>query len=162
MSAFEQAFAIVVSTEGGYVNNSSDPGGETKFGISKRSYPALDIASLTLDAVRPIYRRDFWDRLRCDDLPPPLALLVFDAAVNCGQNRSARWLQAAVGTAQDGMVGPATVGAARASMPGWDVMARFGASRLLHHTSLTTWPIFRNGWAARLERLPYQAMGMTA
>ena len=162
MSAFEQAFAIVIGTEGGYVNNPLDPGGETKFGISKRSYPTLDIASLTLDAVRLIYQRDFWNRLRCGDLPSPLALLVFDAAVNCGQARAARWLQAAVGTAQDGMLGPLTLAAVQAASPGWKIMAEMDRLRLLHHTSLPTWRVFGGGWAARLTLLPYQAMGMTS
>ncbi len=84
MSLFDSAFAIVVGEEGNYVNDPNDPGGETKFGISKRSYPNLDIRQLTLDQAKAIYERDYWRALSCDQLPWDIALLTFDAAVNQG------------------------------------------------------------------------------
>ena len=161
MTAFEQAFGIVIGSEGGYVDNAADPGGRTKYGISQRSYPALDIAAMTLLDAQVIYKRDYWDKVRGDDLPPPLALLVFDAAVNCGLGRAARWLQAAVGVGQDGITGPGTLAAVQAGV-GWQVMARFGTERLIFMAGLPTWRQFGKGWAARLERLPYQAMSMGA
>jgi len=82
--SFETAFAVVVGIEGGYVNDPHDPGGETKFGISKRAYPQLDIASLTLEQAHAIYLRDYWHLCKCDELAPDFALVVFDCAVNQG------------------------------------------------------------------------------
>lgn len=85
MSFFEGAFSIVVGIEAGYVNDPDDPGGETKYGISKRSYPSLDIQNLTIDDARAIYRRDFWDHINLDSLPWELALIRFDCEVNQGE-----------------------------------------------------------------------------
>lgn len=85
MSFFNAAFEIVVGIEAGYVNDPQDPGGETKYGISKRAYPELDIANLTIDQAKEIYRRDYWDRCACDTLSWERALCVFDCAVNQGQ-----------------------------------------------------------------------------
>ncbi len=173
MSAFEQAFAIIVGHEGGFTANPQDPGNwtggavgrgacrGTNWGVSAASYPTLDIAGLTLDGARGVYRRDYWDRVRGDDLPAPLALLVFDAAVNAGVGRAARWLQGAVGAKPDGLLGPATLAAARAA-DATEAMAEFQAQRLAFMASLPGWRIFGLGWARRLCRLPYQAIAMEA
>lgn len=79
-SIFDQAVAFVLAEkiEGGYVNDPRDPGGETKFGISKRSYPREDIKALTRDRAITIYKRDYWDKPGCDKLPPKLAVALFD------------------------------------------------------------------------------------
>ena len=84
MSFFLPAFQLVVGIEGGYVNDPRDPGGETKFGISKRAYPNIDIAQLTLEQAQQIYLRDYWDACGCDTMPWERALCVFDMAVNQG------------------------------------------------------------------------------
>lgn len=84
MSFFPQAFTIVIGEEGGYTNDPQDPGGETKFGISKRAYPNLDVAQLTLPEAQAIYRRDYWDKLNLDVLSWEMGLILFDAAVNQG------------------------------------------------------------------------------
>lgn len=86
MSFFDAAFEIVVGVEAGYVNDPKDPGGETKFGISKRAYPDEDIANLTLERAKELYRRDRWDFCHCEGMSWEMALCVFDAAVNQGQN----------------------------------------------------------------------------
>ena len=161
MTPFEQAFVMVVNTEGGYTDNKSDPGGRTKFGISQRSYPALDIAALTLDDAKAIYERDFWSRIRGDEMPPPLAFLTFDAAVNNGVGRSVRWLQTALGVVADGVIGPATLAAVHAAVPGWHVMAEVVAQRTMFMATLPTFRVFGRGWSIRLARLPYQAMSVT-
>lgn len=83
-SNFDRAFGIVVGLEGGYVNDPRDPGGETKYGISKRSYPDLDIASLTIEDAKLIYLRDYWGKAGCDALQYPMDVIVFDSAVNQG------------------------------------------------------------------------------
>lgn len=149
IARFDAAFKALIDHEGGYVNHPKDPGGETQFGITKRSYPHLNIRDLTLDDARAIYRRDFWDRLQCDALPLAARFQVFDAAVNSGPGNAARWLQAAAGVAQDGLIGPATRQAIDAMHPA-ALVARFNAARLLFMTSLSTWPTFSRGWARRI------------
>jgi lysozyme family protein len=148
---FEHAFAIVIGHEGGYVNHPSDPGGETKYGISKRSYPALDIATLTLDDARAIYRRDYWNRIKGDDLPPHVAVQVFDAAVNHGCGQAIRLLQRACGVSEDGLIGPVTLATAQAMDP-LRFLCRFNAARLEFYTDLPTWPTFGRGWARRVAK----------
>lgn len=161
MPAFETAFEVVVGHEGGYCNDANDPGGETKFGISRRAYPTLDIAALTLEDARAIYRRDYWNRVQADALPPPLALLVFDAAVNNGVGAAIRWLQMAAKVRVDGVLGPATLAACNAAR-GASLCAEFQAQRLTFMASLPTWKSFGLGWARRLCALPYQSLTMGA
>lgn len=85
MSFFQAAFQVVVGVEGGYTPpGTDDPGGETKFGISKRAYPNLDIANLTLEAAQAIYLKDYWTPAGCDSLSWEMALCLFDGAVNQG------------------------------------------------------------------------------
>ncbi len=81
---FERALKLVLDHEGGYVNDPDDPGGETKYGISKRAYPSLDIKNLTVEQAAGIYWRDYWDACSCDQLAYPMDITVFDTAVNCG------------------------------------------------------------------------------
>ncbi len=146
---FDQCFAKLIDHEGGYVNNPRDPGGETKYGISKRAYPALDIADLTLDDAKGIYKRDYWERAQCDRLHPDLAFQVFDGAVNSGIGNSIRWLQEAAGVAVDGVVGPLTVRKV-GDMDASVVVARYNGVRLKFMASLSTWDTFGRGWAKRI------------
>lgn len=171
MTAFDEAFRIVVGEEGGYTTNPADPGNwtggacgrglcnGTRYGVSAAAYPSLAIATLTLDAARAIYRRDYWDPVQGDRLPPPLALLVFDAAVNNGVSRAVRWLQQAAGVAPDGTMGPRTL-AAVAARADQGMLAEFQAQRLVFMAGLPTWRTFGLGWARRLCRLPYAAIAM--
>lgn len=93
MSSWDVSVGFVLQMEGGYVNDPNDPGGETNYGISKRSYPNLDIKNLTVDQAKEIYYKDFWLPARCDKLSAPLALVVLDAAVNMGLGAAASLLQ---------------------------------------------------------------------
>ena len=93
---FDQAFKHIIGVEGQYSNDSRDPGGETKYGISKRSYPGLDIASLTLDEAKRIYKKDYWDAGKCVQIPSEIRLLYFDSLVNCGIHATGRLLQKAI------------------------------------------------------------------
>ena len=149
MTWFDQCFEKLINFEGGYSNNSQDKGGETQFGISKRSYPQLDIKALTLDAAKIIYKRDYWDRAQCDSLPPALAYLIFDAAVNSGIGQSIRFLQRALGVADDGAMGPLTVAAVR-RMDAESVCGRFLGQRLDFMTRLSTFDTFGKGWSRRI------------
>ncbi len=148
---FEQAFDKLIGHEGGYVNDPRDPGGETKFGISKRSYPHLNIAALTLEQAKEIYRLDYWDRARCSELPPDVAFQLFDTAINSGIGQAVRFLQRAAGVADDGQVGPLTMRAVRA-LDEEALAARFNGHRLDFMTRLSTWDVFGKGWARRVAK----------
>ncbi|HEX3408668.1 MAG TPA: glycosyl hydrolase 108 family protein [Candidatus Binataceae bacterium] len=110
----------VLVHEGGYSCNPSDPGGETHFGISKRSYPQLNISSLTREAAIAIYFRDWWRRYRYSDLPGPIGAKLFDLAVNIGPEHAAHCLQRALRAcgrqvSEDGLIGEQTRTAAPAA-----------------------------------------------
>ena len=109
--SFATAIERVLSEEGGYVNDIRDAGGETKYGISKRAYPSVDIASLTLDDAKAIYKRDYWDACRCDELPDRIAAALFDSAVNSGRGPAVKWLQQALNVTADGVIGTMTAAA---------------------------------------------------
>ena len=90
---FDKAFAFVIKWEGDkFECDPDDPGGATKYGICKRSYPKLDIKNLTLDQAKEIYRKDYWERSRANNLNFPMDILVFDTAVNCGVGRATKWI----------------------------------------------------------------------
>jgi len=93
---FEEAVAAVLRDEGGYVNDPNDAGGETKYGISKRSYPSLDIADLTAEDAEEIYRRDWWVKYQYELLPWPFSAKAFDIGVNIGGKASIMLLQHAL------------------------------------------------------------------
>lgn len=146
---FDEAFDLLLGHEGGYVNNPADPGGETNWGISKRQYPDLDIRNLTRAQAKKIYQRDYWDRLQAGALPEAIQFDLFDCAINSGLETAARLLQRAVGTAEDGMIGPLTIAAVN-TLGQWEVRAKFNARRLQFMTDLSTWPTFGRGWARRI------------
>lgn len=145
--SFDVAFDRLIGHEGGYVNNPADPGGETKWGISKHEYPDLDIANLTRTDARAIYLRDFW--LPLDGaLDGALLFQAFDMAVNHGIKVALRLLQRAAGVADDGNIGPVTR-ARLDSMSPRDLLDLYVAERLEFWARLSTWPTFGRGWARR-------------
>jgi lysozyme family protein len=109
---WDSAIAFVLKMEGSYTLDPNDPGGETKFGISKKAYPSLDIANLTEEQAKEIYLRDYWNPCSCDELPPALAICVFDTAVNQGITKAKRILQISLDVTVDGVIGDKTVAAA--------------------------------------------------
>ncbi len=109
MDKFDRAMEFTLRWEGGYVNHPTDPGGETNFGIAKRSHPDVDIKNLTEELAKDIYREKYWDKVHGDDLAPAVALAVMDYAVNSGTSRSAKTLQKVVGAGVDGAIGPNTL-----------------------------------------------------
>lgn len=145
---FDQAFDRLIGNEGGYVFNANDPGGETNWGISKRSYPNVDIKHLTREDAKAIYQRDFWDAGCMDQFDGAIAFQCFDAAVNHGIPNAIRFLQRAADVADDGHIGPITIGAVNA-MPVAKVVLRFIAYRIKFWTKLSTWGSFGAGWANR-------------
>lgn len=151
---FDQAFDKLLGHEGGYLSaeaaaRQGDPGGETKFGISKRSYPHLDIAGLTVADARAIYLRDYWTPAACDAVPEALKFQVFDVAVNSGVKTAIKLLQRTVCVTADGVIGPQTMTALKA-MPASRFIAHFNSHRLALMAGLTNWPAHGRGWALRV------------
>lgn len=142
MEVFERAVRKVINLEGGLSLDPDDRGnwtggqkgvGElrgTKFGISAMSHPNLDIASLTVDDAIGIYRRDYWDALDADSLPPALAVVAFDAAVNSGVGTAKRLLAESNGSLLD-----------------------FIGLRFLHYTDLNQWQLYGRGWTRRFAEI---------
>lgn len=159
--AFVRGLAFVLRWEGGWSDHPQDPGGATMKGVTLATFiawcaaqgrPKPDKATLKSisDAdVEAIYRRNYWDACRCDQLPPALALLVFDMAVNAGPGRAARILQATVGATVDGAIGPQTLAKAAQAGGGVAAVVEFSARRGLHYGSLSTFKTFGLGWMRR-------------
>lgn len=151
---FDTAFHKLLGHEGGYVNHPQDPGGETNWGITvavarENGYQG-PMRELPLDVAKAIYRKRYWDAVRADELPAELRYPMFDAAVNSGPGQAIRWLQRALGVADDGKLGPITLAAAAQAQ---DLSRKLLGQRLEFMTNLSTWPAFGKGWARRIAAL---------
>ena len=116
MKNFNEIIEKVLEHEGGYVNDPKDLGGETKYGITKRFYPDVDIKNLTVEQAKEIYKKDYWDRNRVESLPQNLWHIYFDMCVNMGKRTAVKVLQRAANNKGknidvDGGLGPMTIGA---------------------------------------------------
>jgi lysozyme family protein len=159
--------------EGGYSDDPNDPGnwtgcapgaGELKGtmkGISACSYPDEDIANLTDDHIAEIYRQDYWDVVKGDDLPAGLDLCTFDGGVNSGPARGLQWTQEATGAAPDGVCGPETIACCQAAEPHAAIDAACDA-RLAFLRTLDTWPRYGEGWTNRVEDVRRTAHSMAS
>ena len=159
---FDLSFDRVVGHEGGLSLDRNDRGNwtsgkigvgslnGTKYGISAMAYPHTDIRNLTLQDAKDIYRRDYWNKCRCDDLPKAIDYLVFDAAVNHGNSRSAKFLQTAVGASADGVIGEKTVAKVLAQKPLENTASQFCVTRGLYYTEIGTFQRYKLGWFRRL------------
>lgn len=153
---FDQALQRVLRHEGGYVNDPADPGGETNFGITKavaiqHGY-AGQMKAIPMDMVAKIYRASYWDRVRADELPAALRYPMFDAAVNSGAGQAVRWLQRALGVTVDGLIGPATIAAARHGAAA-AIAARISGQRLAMLAGLKHFDRFGRGWTLRVASI---------
>lgn len=150
---FEDALAVVLKHEGGYVNHPDDPGGETNYGVTARVARASGytgpMREIPMDVVRAIYREKYWEAARCDELPEPLRLPVFDAAVNSGVSRSIQWLQKALGVTADGVLGPKTMAAAQAADAAGAARSMC-YERLEFLVQLNHFSTFGRGWLRRV------------
>ena len=135
---FDEIIEVVLHHEGGYVNDPKDPGGETNFGIAKRSHPDVDIKNLTKDGAKEIYKEHYWDKNKVESLPEQLRHIFFDMCVNQGKSRGVKILQRAA-TAKgknlkvDGGLGPKTI----AAMDGVE-LDRVRAYRIKYYADLVT------------------------
>lgn len=148
---FAEVIERVLGHEAGYVNDPNDPGGETKWGISKRSYPNLNIADLTREDAIALYYRDFWQPIAPLSSGMAIAYQLLDFAVNSGMGNARRALQRAVGVAPDGIIGPITLAAVERASE-CDVVMLLLAERLEFMTALSNWPHHGRGWARRVAK----------
>lgn len=164
-SRFDMALPIILAHEGGYVDHPRDPGGATNLGVTigtlsghlGRKATKQEVRALTVQAVAPIYRKGYWDAVRADHLASGVDLVTFDAAVNSGPARSARWLQRAVGVKQDGKIGPVTLQAA-AKRDAKTVIRAATDIRLAFLRGLKTFDVFGRGWSRRVGEI--RALGL--
>lgn len=165
---FDACLAHSLAHEGGWSDHKADPGGATMKGITLATYRAWkgksatkqDLRNISDAEVAAIYRAWYWQPMRCDDLPAGLDLVAFDAAINSGPSRSAKWMQSALGVAADGRVGPATVAAANAAVASTAIKAAC-AKRMTFLKGLRTWPTFGKGWSRRVNEVEAAALAMT-
>ena len=150
---FDTAFKHVLQVEGDFSDHAADPGGKTRFGITeavaRRAGYRGDMRELPLDLAKRIYREEYWNAVRADELPAGIRLVMFDAAVNSGTGQAIRWLQRAVGAADDGVLGPRTL-AAVGALSADSVRMKVLAQRLQFMAGLPTWPAFSRGWTRRI------------
>ncbi len=158
-SSFEAALARVLGHEGGYSNHPADPGGPTMQGVIQTVYdgyrtragaPLRPVRQIEHSELVAIYRTQYWDAVRGDDLPPGLDYVVFDGAVNSGPGQSGKWLQRALGVAVDGQVGAVTLAAAAQCADRAVLVDAICDRRLAMLKRLTTWPVFGAGWGRRV------------
>lgn len=146
---FDIAFDRLMGHEGGYQNDPNDPGGETNWGISKRSYPDEDIKNMTKERAKELFRRDFWNKVNADRLHDGVAWQAADFAYHSGPGVAVRYLQRALDVADDGDWGPASQAAADASDE-HDTIMLLNAERLDFMARLKNWPNHGKGWARRI------------
>ncbi len=165
---FAEALQKLLAHEGGYVFHKDDPGGMTNLGVTKKvweewvGHPVDEktMRNLTPASVAPLYRTKYWDKIKGDDLPSGVDYAVFDAAVNSGSGRAAKWLQACVGVEVDGGIGPKTLAAVVAFDP--DVLVEdYAKRRLSFLMDLPHWGTFGKGWSRRVAEVQSTATSMT-
>ena len=165
---FARSLALVLKSEGGWSDNPADPGGATMKGVTlanfrrylKAGATKADLKQITDAQIATVYRRFYWDAVLGAELPDGVDYAVFDFAVNSGPGRAAKYLQAAVGVAQDGRIGPATLAAAGAKPAGVVIDALCDA-RLAFLKRLPTWATFGRGWSDRVKSVRADALKMT-
>jgi lysozyme family protein len=157
---FDTALKAILHHEGGYVNHPADPGGMTNLGVTKRVWEEWvghevdeqTMRGLTPEIVGPMYRAKYWDKIKGDDLPDGVDYIVFDASINSGPARAAKWLQGVVGAYADGAIGPGTLKAV-AAFPADDLIHAYQAKRLDFLQNLPTWGTFGKGWGRRVAEV---------
>ena len=166
-SNFAEALQTVLREEGGFIDHALDPGGMTNLGVTRRvweewtGHPVTvrQMIDLTPAKVAPMYRRKYWDKIKGDELPAGVDLVVFDAAVNSGPGRAAKWLQACVGVDVDGDIGPKTL-AAVSAFDATQLIDDYGRRRLAFLLDLPTWETFGKGWTKRVAAVRLESLDL--
>ena len=153
MGDFDKAFELLIGNEGGYVNNPKDPGGETNWGITKavaitNGYTG-DMRTMPKETAKGIYKKMYWYKLQCDQLPFVVAFQLFDAGVNHGNPQAVKFLQRALSVTDDGVIGAKTI-AAVGKLDDLQIVLLFNAERMNFYTDLKTFSTFGKGWIRRV------------
>ena len=164
---FDACLAHLLKHEGGFVNHPSDPGGVTNLGVTQevwedwidRTVSEENMKALTPAKVAPLYREMYWDRIKGDKLPAGVDYCVFDAAVNSGVSRAAKWLQTTVGAVADGAIGEQTLRQVLLTNP-LMIIDKYSIIRLEFLKGRSTWPTFGKGWERRVEEVRAIALKM--
>ena len=164
---FEQCLALVLRSEGGFVQNPKDPGGATNLGVTKATYESYvghavtvdDIKALTPDTVGPLYKKMYWDKVRGDDMPSGVDYALFDLAVNSGPRQATKFIQNIAGVPADGLMGDRTVQQVKTLDPA-DTVAKLCNERLQFLQQLNTWDTFGKGWQKRVDAVQKRALDM--
>ena len=161
---FSDALEVILHHEGGYVNHPKDPGGETNLGVTKRVYEDFggekEMKDLTKEDVEPIYKKNYWDRVKGDDLPEGLDLCIFDFAVNAGPGRAAKFIQRLVKTTVDGGIGPNTLKCINDHVEHYGVSTtidQYQSERQNYYESLSNFETFGRGWTRRVNEVTEEA-----
>ena len=170
---YQKCLDMILHHEGGYVNHPKDPGGMTNMGVTKRVYEEWvghtvsehTMQNLTNEDVAPIYKKNYWDRIKADELPSGLDLCVFDFGVNAGTGRAAKYLQRLIDTVADGGIGPNTLKAldefiSKQEYGVKDTILKYQAARQDYYESLSTFETFGKGWTRRVKETTQSALDM--
>jgi len=164
-SNFQKALKLVLVHEGGFVDHPRDPGGATNKGVTIETFrryvkpngTVADLKKITDAQIATVYRNQYWNKCNCDKLPAGLDYAVFDFAVNSGPTRSAKYLQAVLGVAEDGVIGSGTLGAIKDAK---SAIRGLCTKRMAFLRSLKTWGTFGKGWERRVTSVYTDAMAM--
>ncbi len=164
---YDKCLQAILHHEGGYVNHPKDPGGETNLGVTKRVYEewggTKDMKDLLVEDVAPIYKKNYWDKIKADSLPSGLDLCVFDFGVNAGPGRAAKYLQGQIGTIPDGGIGPNTLAKLEEYLKFTSVeqaIKTYQESRQDYYEQLSTFSSFGRGWTRRVQETTKMALEM--
>tara|TARA_Y100000004_G_scaffold195630_1_gene263190 strand:+ start:5904 stop:6413 length:510 start_codon:yes stop_codon:yes gene_type:complete len=164
---FHDSLIMLLKHEGGFVNHPRDPGGMTNLGVTKKVYEEWmgrevteqEMRDLQPKDVRDLYKKNYWDRCKCDDLPSGLDFAVFDWAVNSGTGRASKGVQKACGAEPDGAIGPKTLALVEGQNTEY-MIEKFGEIRQKFYESLSTFDTFGKGWTRRNKETTEQALKM--
>jgi lysozyme family protein len=164
---FDTCLEMLLSHEGGFVNHPSDPGGMTNFGVTKAVLDAYrgtvsteaQMRALTAVEVAPIYKKNYWDKAKCDDLPSGVDWSVMDWGVNSGTSRAAKALQRIIGVTADGGIGPMSLQAV-ANFEPREIVDKMYSVRQRFYEELSTFATFGKGWTRRNKETHEQAIAM--
>jgi lysozyme family protein len=164
---WDECFAMVIKSEGGFVNNSKDPGGMTNLGVTRSAWQGFvnrdvteaEMRALTPESVKPFYKALYWDRIKGDSLPDGVDYAAYDLAVNSGPHRAAQYLQEIAGVTADGMIGPKSLEAIK-SCNAEETADAICDMRLDFLKRLATFDTFGKGWSRRVAEVKAKAISM--
>jgi lysozyme family protein len=172
MRGLDDALKVIYELEGGYSDREADPGGKTKYGVTEQTLQeakdlgllpaALQVRDLTKEEARLVYKILYWEKCSCSVLPYPIALVLFDTAVNHGASTAKRWLQGVLGVRVDGVIGEITLEAAKTAHQVEVIkgLCKRRARNYLHEQRVLVEETFELGWVNRLIEI--EAEGIVA